>query len=129
MTDSAGYSWTRPVEAGLTVTTGDGDLEVPFRFVYSTENPHLELIEAVPGTLWTAGPAGAAHHLGYWVDDLQAAARDLESAGYRIEARPAGDTLTTFAYLVDPEGVRIELVDRAMFPDWPGFLKMMQDPG
>jgi len=30
-----------------------------------------------------------------------------------------------FAYYADPSGVRIEIVDRALFPDWPGFLKSM----
>ena len=125
LTASSGYSWTRPVEASLEVTTSDGDYEVPFAFVYSMEAPHVELIQEVPGTIWTARPEGAAHHLGYWVEDLAAAAHGLEAAGYRLEARPRGDELSTFAYYLDPSGVRIELVDRAIFPDWPGFLAMM----
>ena len=126
LTAASGYAWTRPVEAELTITTADGDCDVPFKFVYSLQAPHLEVIQEVPGTLWTASPAGAAHHLGYWVDDLAVAAEKLLSAGYRLEASPAGDTLTSFAYCIDPSGVRIELVDRALFPDWPGFLDMMK---
>lgn len=125
LTAAAGYEWTKPVEANLVVTTSAGDYEVPFRFVYSLQAPHLEVIQEVPGTLWTAAPAGAAHHLGYWVDDLARAARHLEAAGFRLEARPSGETLTSFAYYLDPNGVRIEIVDRALFPDWPGFLAMM----
>lgn len=125
LTAAAGYEWTVPVEADLTVTTSAGDYEVPFRFVYSLQAPHLEVIQEVPGTLWTAAPGGAAHHLGYWVDDLAGAARHLETAGFRLEARPSGETLTLFAYYLDPNGVRIEIVDRALFPDWPGFLAMM----
>ena len=121
-----GYGWTKPVEATLTVTTADGDYEVPFKFVYSLQAPHLELIQQVPGTIWTAAATAAAHHLGYWVDDLAAAAAGLEAAGYRQEARPSGDELSMFAYYTDPAGVRIEIVDRAMFPDWPGFLEMMK---
>jgi catechol 2,3-dioxygenase-like lactoylglutathione lyase family enzyme len=124
-TAAAGYRWTTPVEATLSVTTADGDVEVPFSFVYSVDAPHLELIREVPGTIWTAPPGGAAHHLGYWVDDLDAAAAQLEQAGYKLEARPAGDALSMFAYFTDPAGVRIEIVDRALFPDWPGFLKSM----
>ena len=42
------------------------------------------------------------------------------------EARPAGETLNTFAYYLDPAGVRIEIVDRALFPDWPGFLEAIK---
>ena len=126
LTASAGYTWTKPVEASLAVTTADGDYEVPFKFVYSMQAPHLELVQEVPGTIWTARPGGAAHHLGYWVDDLAAAASGLEAAGYRLEARPRGDELSSFAYYLDPSGVRIEVVDRALFPDWPGFLEMMK---
>ncbi|OBK46824.1 VOC family protein [Mycobacterium sp. 1081908.1] len=125
LTAVMGYRWTKPVEAMLSVRTADGDVEVPFRFVYSVDAPHLELIQEVPGTIWAAPPGGAAHHLGYWVDDLAAAAAELERTGYRLEARPSGDALTTFAYYTDPGGVRIEIVDRALFPDWPGFLKSM----
>ncbi|WNG87560.1 VOC family protein [Mycobacterium sp. ITM-2016-00317] len=122
---AAGYTWTKPVEATLTVATLDGEVEVPFRFVYSLQAPHLEIVQEVPGTVWTVRASGAAHHLGYWVDDLPAAARRLEEAGYRLEARPAGESLTTFAYFIDDSGVRIEIVDRAMFPDWTGFLDAM----
>jgi catechol 2,3-dioxygenase-like lactoylglutathione lyase family enzyme len=126
LTAAGGYEWTRPVEAKLTITTADGDVEVPFAFVYSIQAPHLEVIQEVPGTIWTASASGAAHHLGYWVDDLAATVEGLQAAGYRLEARPSGDTLSSFAYLIDPLGVRIELVDRALFPDWPGFLHMMR---
>ena len=126
LTAVSGYSWTKPVEATLSVTTTDGDVEVPFKFVYSIEAPHLEVIQEVPGTIWSAPATGAAHHLGYWVDDLGSAARGLEAAGYRLEARPSGDELSSFAYYLHPTGIRIELVDRALFPDWPGFLELMK---
>jgi catechol 2,3-dioxygenase-like lactoylglutathione lyase family enzyme len=125
LTEAMGYQWTKPVESTLSVTTADGDVEVPFCFVYSVNAPHLELIQEVRGTIWTAPVDGGAHHLGYWVDDIAAAAAQLERAGYRLEARPSGDTLSMFAYYTDPGGVRIEIVDRALFPDWPGFLKSM----
>jgi hypothetical protein len=39
-----------------------------------------------------------------------------------LAARPSGDSLSTFGYDADPAGIRIEIVDRALFPDWPGFL-------
>lgn len=119
-TEAMGYHWTKPVESTLSVKTADGDVEVPFRFVYSVNAPHLELIQQVPGTIWTAPAGGGAHHLGYWVDDITAAAAQLERTGYRLEARPSGDTLSTFAYYTDPGGVCVEIVDRATFPDWPG---------
>lgn len=125
LTRVMGYRWTKPVDAALSVATADGDIEVPFRFVYSVDAPHLEVIQAVPGTIWTPPPRGGAHHLGYWVDDMAGAAAQLERSGYRLEARPSGETLSMFAYYVDPAEVRIEIVDRALFPDWPGFLQSM----
>lgn len=121
-----GYEWTKPVEATLSVTTEAGDHDVPFKFVYSLQAPHLELVTEIPGTIWTAPTGNATHHLGYWVDDLTATAGQLEDAGFRQEARPSGDTLTSFAYYTDNTGLRIEIVDRAMFPDWPGFLDAMR---
>lgn len=126
LTAAAGYTWTKPIAATMPITTADGDYEVPFKFVYSIEAPHLEIVQEVPGTVWTAGAGGAAHHLGYWVDDISAAVGALEAAGYQLEARPAGPELSTFAYLLDPTGVRIEIVDRATFPDFPAFLDMMR---
>jgi catechol 2,3-dioxygenase-like lactoylglutathione lyase family enzyme len=125
-TATSGYEWTRPIEATVPIHTADGDFELPLRFVYSIQAPHLELIQEVPNTIWSAPPGAPIHHLAYWVDDLAAAAAELESAGFRLEARPSGDQLTKFAYLVDPLGVRIELVDRATIPDWGGFLEAMK---
>jgi catechol 2,3-dioxygenase-like lactoylglutathione lyase family enzyme len=126
LTTVAGYQWTKPVEATLPVTTEAGDHEVPFEFVYSLQAPHLELVTEIPGTIWTAPTDTATHHLGYWADDLTATARQLEDAGFRQEARPSGDTLTSFAYYTDNTGLRIEIVDRALFPDWRGFLDSMK---
>jgi len=126
---AAGYQWTKPVQATLTVTTEAGDTDIPFEFVYSVQGPHLELITEVPGTIWPATPDAATHHLGFWADDLAAAAHRLEQAGFRLEARPAGETLTSFAYYIDTAGTRIEIVDRALFPDWPGFLASMTASG
>jgi catechol 2,3-dioxygenase-like lactoylglutathione lyase family enzyme len=125
LTAASGCTWTKPVETALSVTTDGGDFEVPFKFVDSMQAPHLEVIQEVPGTIWSASPAGAAHHLGYWVDDLEETTTQLLAVGYRLEARPSGETLSMFAYCIDPSGVRIELVDRALFPDWPGFLEMI----
>jgi glyoxalase/bleomycin resistance protein/dioxygenase superfamily protein len=121
-----GYRWTKPVEATLTLTTTAGDYEVPFSFVYSMQAPHIELIQQVPGTIWSLPPNAATHHLGYWADDLAGAAAQLEAAGFVQEARPAGHTLNMFAYYIDSSGVRVEIVDRALFPDWPVFLEAMK---
>lgn len=122
----AGYQWTKPIEYTVPVSAASGDIDVPFAFIFSLETPHLELVQEVPGTLWTATPAGAVHHLGYWVDDIMATAQRLEHAGFELEAHPQGDELSAFAYYRNPAGARIEIVDRALFPDWRGFLNGMK---
>ena len=128
LTDAAGYRWTKTVETDLSITSrAGGNVSVSVATAYSVQVPHLELIRAVPGTVWTPSPNGAIHHLGYWVEDLAASARHLEVAGFDLEVRPSGDTLTSFAYYTNDSGLRIEIVDRALFPDWPGFIESMSD--
>jgi catechol 2,3-dioxygenase-like lactoylglutathione lyase family enzyme len=121
---SAGYEWTQPIEYTVDVITSTGERQLPLRFMYSLQAPpHIELITEVPGTPWTASGTAAAHHLGYFVDDIAAVSAQLERAGFQLEAKPAGDLASSFAYFVDAAGVRIEIVSRALFPDWPAFLK------
>jgi len=122
LTASAGYEWTQPIEYTVDIITTSGERQLPLRFMYSVQAPHIELITEVPGTPWTSGTA-AAHHLGYFVDDIAAVSTQLEVAGFQLEAKPAGDLASSFAYFIDPVGVRIEIVNRALFPDWPAFLK------
>lgn len=117
---SAGYEWTQVIEYSLLVNAAAGDEQVPFRFAYSLQAPHIELIAEVPGTLWTA--TSGAHHLGYFVDDIPAASTQLANAGFQLEAKPAGDAPPAFAYFIDSAGIRIEIVNRALFPDWSAFL-------
>jgi hypothetical protein len=49
----------------------------------------------------------------------------LESNGFTLEMTgdAPGSELSLFAYYVDSFGTRIEIVDRALFPDWPAFLQ------
>lgn len=120
---AAGYEWTQPIEYTVDVMTTTGQRELPLRFMYSLQAPHIELIAEVPGTPWTATRTGAAHHLGYFVDDIPAVSTQLEGAGFQLEAKPVGDIGSAFAYFIDPSGVRIEIVNRALLSDWPAFLK------
>ncbi|MFE7742275.1 VOC family protein [Nocardia sp. NPDC057455] len=125
LTEVAGYSWTKPIEYTLAVRFHDRAEDVPLRFVYSIEEPNLELVQQVSGTPWTAPVGSAAHHLGYFVDDIPETVAQLESEGFALEACLAGDPISTFAYLVSDTGLRVEIVDRNLFPDWNSFLTMM----
>jgi len=110
----AGYRWITPMSYTLPFRTTSGTQEVTSTFVYSVQAPHVELIKEVPGTAWTAAPGNAIHHLGYWTDD---------TAG--PSSKPG---LALFAYYVDAAGTRIEIVDRALFPDFPAFLQAAAGP-
>ena len=121
----AGYRWITPLSYTLPFRTTAGVRELTSTIVYSVQSPHLELVQEVPGTPWTAAPGNSVHHVGYFTDDLADTARTLEANGFTFEATadvsPPG--LALFAYYVDAFGTRIEIVDRALFPDFPAFLQ------
>lgn len=55
---------------------------------------------------------GAVDHLGFSVSDLNAKLRDLEAAGARITSpRRDAEGLFPLAFVVDPWGVRLELIE------------------
>lgn len=130
LTALAGYRWITPVSYTLPFRTTSGSQEVTSTFVYSLQAPHVELIKEVPGTAWAAAPGNAIHHLGYWTDDLAESAKRLEDNGFAFEATADTDglNLALFAYYVDAAGTRIEIVDRALFPDFPAFLQAAAGP-
>lgn len=112
----AGYEFTDVMVYPMSVETAQGVIEVTFRFVYSLQMPYVELVDAIPGTVWTPAPGNAAHHLGFFVDDLWREAAELAAAGFEREVCGLdGGQPGIFAYYRDPLGVRIELVDRAVF--------------
>jgi catechol 2,3-dioxygenase-like lactoylglutathione lyase family enzyme len=112
----AGYQFTDLMVYPMSVETTQGIIDVTFRFVYSIQVPYIELVDAIPGTVWTPAPGNAAHHLGFFVDDLLAEGAELGDAGFEREVGGLdGGQPGIFAYYRDPLGVRIELVDRAVF--------------
>lgn len=127
----AGYRWITPMSYTLPFRTATESRELTSTFVYSLQAPHVELIQEVPGSPWTATPGNAIHHLGYFTDDLSGTAHSLEEHGFAFEATadvsPPG--LALFAYYVDSFGTRIEIVDRAMFPDFNAFLRSLASEG
>ena len=124
----AGYSFTKPIAGPVTIRTETGQQTVNFRFVYSLQAPHIELIEEVPGTPWIAARHNAVHHLGYFTDDFAATASALQAEGFTLELCPASDTdePTIFAYYLSPDGIRVEIVDRNIFGDFDSFLEAFQ---
>ena len=92
-------------------------MTVLLRVTYSMDEPHLELIETTPGTLFTPS-ATNLHHLGFWCDDIDGDVAALEARGGALEgkgyAKAGGDPL--WAFVKPPGGPLIELVDRTAKP-------------
>lgn len=99
------------------ITTPDGSGVFQTRYALSAEGPHhVELVQSVAGTLYvTAGPA-AAHHLGYWVDDVAQASAELQEAGLAMAASVGapGGRRPMAAYHRTTAGLYIEIVARSM---------------
>ncbi|MGX7680592.1 VOC family protein [Jatrophihabitans sp. DSM 45814] len=125
MTALAGYRFTVPIDGKIPIWTVAGEMMLEVRFVYSIDAPHIELIQQLPGTPWMPAPGNAAHHLGYFADDLAATADRMIEAGFEMEACGIvdGKKPAAFAFLKDAAGLRIEIVDRAGMPDWPGMIR------
>jgi catechol 2,3-dioxygenase-like lactoylglutathione lyase family enzyme len=124
LTRVAGYRWTRAQDAELPVRLATGDRVLRLRYSYSLDLPTIELVQEIPGTPWTTAPTGAAHHLGFFCDDVPATTKLLVDEGYAMEATAlVGGEPSTFAYLLDPHGVRIEIVERAVIPDFAEYLR------
>jgi len=123
----AGYRWITPLSYTLPFRTATGTHELTSTVVYSVQSPHVELLQEVPGSPWTAAPGNSVHHLGYFTDNLADTAQLLERNGFTFEmtADVPGQDLALFAYYVDPFGTRIEIVDRALFPDFSAFVQSM----
>jgi Glyoxalase/Bleomycin resistance protein/Dioxygenase superfamily len=126
----AGYRWITPLTYTLLFRTTAGTRELTSTIVYSVQSPHIELLQEVPGSPWTAAPGNSVHHLGYFTDNLADTARMLEDNGLTFEmtADVSGSELALFAYYIDTFGTRIEIVDRALFPDFPAFLQSQAAP-
>ncbi|MFD3377457.1 MULTISPECIES: VOC family protein [unclassified Streptomyces] len=137
LSEVAGYRWTGTMSAELPVRLADGDRVLRLRYAYSLDAPHIELVQEIPGTPWTAAersemgvpPDGvrgsiATHHLGYFCDDVPTTSKRLEESGFALEACALVDgTPSIFAYHLAPSGIRIEIVDRARMPDFTAYLR------
>lgn len=119
MTDLMGVTWGPIMRMPeVPVRDGDGvDLVLPSTICYSVGEPAIELIEEVPGTVWSRNPHSNLHHIGFWTDDLHGEIADLVGAGCPIQlcGRLGDEAPWSYAYHgVDDLGVRVELLDSAM---------------
>jgi catechol 2,3-dioxygenase-like lactoylglutathione lyase family enzyme len=92
------------------------DVVLPTTFCYSVEEPRIELLEEVPGSVWVRNEHSNLHHIGFWSDDLPAESSRLAGGGCPLQfcGRAGADAPVSFAYHRNELGVRIEIVDVAM---------------
>ncbi len=119
--DSLGLTWARVQHSDArTVWTPERGLEeVALTFVYSCEGPqHIELLQGTPGSVWDAGDEPGLHHVGVWSSDVGADVERLLSAGWSVAAAATApdDGFGSFAYVVPPVGLIVELVSLAAKP-------------
>jgi Glyoxalase/Bleomycin resistance protein/Dioxygenase superfamily len=116
-----GYEFASSLEVSTPVRLSEGERtterSIDLRFTYSVSVPRIELIQSIPGTLWTPVAGSGIHHLGYWSDDLTSDSSLLQERGYALEAAGARDDGTAiWAYHRGAVGPRIELVSRELLP-------------
>jgi Glyoxalase/Bleomycin resistance protein/Dioxygenase superfamily len=111
-----GVTW-RDGGAEVRLITDDGSATVQTAYALSVEGPHhIELVQAIDGTVWTVAPPGHAHHLGYWVDDVVATSEALVATGaVRLATiAMADDAPPICAYHRTRSGLHLEIVNRRL---------------
>ncbi|MEZ5205482.1 MAG: VOC family protein [Acidimicrobiales bacterium] len=120
LSEQLGVRWGPILRLDVTeVRDGDGnDLLLPTAICYSIEAPHLELIEEVPGSVWTCNEHSNLHHIGRWHDDLPTESARLASIGCPLQlcGRAGADAPTQFAYHGTDLGIRVEVLDASVAP-------------
>ena len=107
---------------------GNSIVTVELHTSFSLDGPtHLELIEAMPGSIWEIGSGPGLHHIGLWTDDVPAEAARLARAGLTAVASSVDpdDEASPgyFSYHRNPQGSLVEIVDIGMqqgMRDWIG---------
>jgi catechol 2,3-dioxygenase-like lactoylglutathione lyase family enzyme len=114
LTELLGVRWGPIREARVPSGGGDGDERVTLRVCFSTEEPGIELLEEVPGTVWTCNSQSNLHHISFFVDSVLDESRRLDRAHCPLEYVIDGNGGPTLAYHIDALGVRVELVTTAV---------------
>ena len=132
LTAQLGVTWGPVLDlTGHEIRDGAGaDLVVPTRFCYSVEEPRLELLEEVPGTVWSRNEHSNLHHIGFWSDDLPGDSDRLAGSGCPLQicGRAGADAPVSYAYHRNDLGIRIEIVDAGVRPMMASFLFVPPTP-
>lgn len=118
-----GLGWSTLKESETAVWTPDGRVDLTFRGGFSKPGPtRLELIEAVPGSLWDGPDDISLHHVSFWSTDLVRDSAELAGKGFPLMAttwlsdHPGRPEL--FAYHRRASGPYLELLDERERPQY-----------
>jgi hypothetical protein len=118
LTELIGVTWGPVLRLDATdYRDGSGqDLVLPTAMCYSVDQPCLELIEELPGSVWVRNEHSNLHHIGFWSADLSGDSSALTGSGCPMQlcGRAGDHAPVSFAYHRNDLGVRIEIVDTAM---------------
>ena len=109
-----GVTWTTPRHLELQVRDARGVRPLALSVVYSQQGPlFLEVLQAVPDSVWAATPGSQLHHIGVHVEDVEAEIERLEGLGQAVEAAGVGPDGRTggWAYFQSPLALRVEIMD------------------
>jgi catechol 2,3-dioxygenase-like lactoylglutathione lyase family enzyme len=109
----------------------DEDVEVVVTYC-GDGPPYFELLEATGDTVWSPAHGLGPHHVGGYVADIAAEDARLEGLGLRVEARihsAAGDHIITFFEPSSAGGLRVELLNEALYPNWRDWVTGGPPPG
>lgn len=85
----------------------DKDGNVTTSYIQMNKDNFLEIARATPDR-----PAGL-NHVGIWVDDIKATVAALRKRGVKVEDARAGNSKAPLTNVLDPNGVRLELLEFA----------------
>ena len=115
-----GLTFAEPITGWpIAVRVDDEIEESEGRFTVSRQGPpYVEVTENVPGSkVWHSdGRPMTFHHLGFWVDDVEAASRQLVEAGYPVQAGGLNERGGYRYTYHEVEGLRVEMADAAARP-------------
>jgi methylmalonyl-CoA/ethylmalonyl-CoA epimerase len=118
LTELLGVQWGPLHRFEMPYHRGDGTEAVVdgFAISYSVAPPHLELVQAVPGSPWEYNEHSNLHHLGYFVDDPDRVSQHLGAAACPLGAHgidPRSGALGWAYHRDEALGFQIEIVDAA----------------
>jgi hypothetical protein len=126
LTEQFGITWGPVLRLDAAdYRAGDGqDLVLPTVLCYSADEPRLELIEQVPGSVWVRNEHSNLHHIGFWSEDLPADGARISGLGCPMQlSGRAGDVApVSFSYHGHDLGIRVELVDSSLRDTMGSFL-------